>query len=169
MIGVRTVREFDRLPPARKLITLFVAMAGRDLATSLRLDCYPDARINVWYFVAGVPYQLVPPPCSTWPYMVRELRRHTTFASPDRPPWWRRFRSPTAFPETPAGGHLALRLGDLVTRPALLLFRGRTGEHVEIETTDRYLRAGSRWFFGEWTRDHGTELLIEFPDPGPPG
>jgi hypothetical protein len=168
MIQVRTIEQFVRLPPARKLITMLVAMAGRDLASSLRFDCYPETRIDVWYFLAGVPYQLVPPPCSVWPFVVRELRRHTTFAPPDRPPWWQRFRRPGDFPPTPVGGQLAIRLADTVARPGVLFFRGRTGEHVEVETTDPHLRAGSRWFGGEWRRRRRDEWLIEFPDPGRP-
>jgi hypothetical protein len=165
IIRVRTILEFDRLPPAQKLIAMIVAMAGTDLATSLRFDCYPDVRIDVWYFIAGVPYQLIPPPCSMWPYMIREFRRHTTFAPRDRPPWWR-LRNLAAFPQTPSGGHLALQFENIVTRPAIHFFRGQTGEHVESETTDPHLRAGSRSFFGEWTRQRGTELLFKFPDPG---
>jgi hypothetical protein len=163
MIRVGTIQQFDRLPPAPKFIALLVVMAGRDLATSVRIDCYPETRMDAWYFVGGMAYQLVPPPCSMWPNMIRELHRQTTFAPPDRRPWWQRIRRPGDFPQAPTGGHLALRLGDVVANPGVLLFRGRTGEHVEVETTDPQLRAGSNWFFGEWNRLR-RELLVEFSE-----
>ena len=166
MIRARSIAQFDRLPPARKLVTMIVAMAGRDLATSLRFDFYPETRIDVWYFVGGVPYELVPPPCSMWPFIVSELHRHMAYTRPDRPPWWQRFRNPDAVPQSPVGGQLALQLGDTTAKPSILLFRGRMGQHIEIETTDPGLRIGSRWFYGEWARLRRNELLIEFPDPG---
>jgi hypothetical protein len=163
MICVRTLEQFDRLQPAQKLIVLFVAMAGRDRATSLRFDCYPDIRIDVWYFVDGLPYQLVPPPCAVWPFMIREFCRQMTIATTHRA-WWRRRRS-AGFPQTPAAGHLALQFAHTAARPAIAFFRGRTGEHVEIETTHPDLRRASDWFFSEWARhDRDHQLLIEFEE-----
>src|SRR5438477_11192866 len=107
MIRVGDLRTYESLPPVRKLLTLVFAMVGKDRASELRLDYRPDPpAVRMWYCVAGVPYEMVPPPGHLWPELFRVFWRETHFDPADRPRWWQRLGRRPRFPENPAAGTL---------------------------------------------------------------
>jgi hypothetical protein len=136
MITIGDSRAYERLPPVRKLLALVFAMVAKDRATELRFDFRPeppDARM--WYCVASVPYEMVPPPAHLWPEVFRILWRETRLNSPDRPRWWRRLGRRPTFPVNPASGNLTVHFGNVPMNFEILFFRGPTGEHIQLQKT----------------------------------
>jgi len=132
MIHVGDLRQYDRLPPVEKLLTLVFALVGRDRAAWVRLDYCPNPLdTQLWYCVDGELYAMVPPPGELWPDLFRILWRNTRLPAADRPPWWRRRR--IDFPARPVFGVLPVGYGDVVTEFDVLFFRGPTGEHAWID------------------------------------
>lgn len=136
MIRIGDPPAYERLPPVRKLLTLVFAMVGKDRATELQFDYHPDPpNARTWYCVAGVPYEMVPPPSHVWPEVFRLLWRETRFDSPDRPSWWQRLGRRSTFPENPATGRLTVHFGNVPMDFDILFFRGRSGEHILLQPT----------------------------------
>jgi hypothetical protein len=138
MICVDDLRHYESLPSAGKLLTLVFAMAGKDGATELRFGYHPDPpQVRMWYVIAGVPYELVPPPGEIWPELFRLLWSETRFHPSDRLPWWQRLWRAPALPETPAGGTLRVRFGNLPVDFDALFFRGPVRQYIELTRTGR--------------------------------
>ena len=164
MICIGDSRAYERLPPVRKLLTLAFAMVGKDRATELRFDFRPDPPdARMWYCVAGVPYEMVPPPAHIWPDLFRILWRETRFDSPDRPLWWRRFGRRPTFPVNPASGRLTVHFGNVQKNFNILFFRGRAGEHILLQTTSIFdVTDGASELISRHMRRHeGPDEMIE--------
>ena len=169
MIQVSDLRHYGSLPPAEKLLVLVFAMVAKDRATTWRLDYRPDLPdARMWYSVAGVPYEMVPPPAHVWPDLFRVLWRHTRREPPARWDWLARWRPPRSFPAMPVGGVLPVRYHGVVVPFDILFYRGRTGEHVLVEKpTPPDLGPAGDWFFTNWARTRGNDMVVEFSDEGP--
>jgi hypothetical protein len=109
----------------------------------------------MWYVVAGVPYELLPPPGHLWPELFRLLWRETRFRSGERPRWWHCLRRTPTFPETPAGGTLTVRFGNLPVDFEALFFRGPFRQYIELTRTGRLeVSALSAEFISQCLRRH---------------
>lgn len=167
MIYVDDVRHYDTLPPTRKLLTLVFAMVGKDDATELWFDHYPeDRQLRMFYRVSGQLYELVPPPAHIWPEVLAVLLRDARLEPHPRRSWREWVRGVTAFPQTPTGGTLPVHFGGVPIDFGILFFRGRTGEHIWVEkTTPVPIKAAAEQFLHEKRRKHGSDSLTEFPGP----
>ncbi|HKB01826.1 MAG TPA: hypothetical protein VKD90_06380 [Gemmataceae bacterium] len=156
------VRHYDRLPMTRKLLTLLFAMVGKDDATELWFDYYPEPpQLRTFYRVGGQLHELVPPPAHIWPELLSILLREARLEPRLRRSWREWIRGVTAFPQIPAGGTLAVRFDGAPIDFGVLFFRGRSGEHIWVEkTTPVSVKAAAERFFLQWYRRAGSDSFI---------
>jgi hypothetical protein len=162
---VDTVRHYDRLAPTPKLLTLVFAMVGKEEATELWFDHYPeDRQLRMFYRVGGQLFEMVPPPAHIWPELFSVLLRNARLEPRPRRSWREWIRGVTAFPQSPTGGTLPVRFGGVPVDFGILFFRGRTGEHIWVEkTTPVPIKAAAERFFREKYRKDWPAPLVEFP------
>jgi hypothetical protein len=135
MLHVGDPRRYDRLPPVGKLLTLVFAMLGKDRGNWLRLDYHPDPPdVRMWYSVPTEVREMVPPPAHLWPDLYHTLWGHARLRRADRLSWWKRVRRKADFPFQLMVGVLPVRYGQSTCDFGITFFRGRTGQHIEIET-----------------------------------
>jgi hypothetical protein len=165
MIQVGDPASYDRLPPVHKLLTLVFAMVGKDEATELWFDFYPDLRqLRAFYRVGGQLFELVPPPAHIWPELLSILLHEARLEPRPRRTWREWFRGVTAFPQSPTGGTLPVRFDGTPIDFGILFFRGRSGEHIWVEkTTPVSVKAASERFFQQRCRTAGSDSFVEFP------
>jgi hypothetical protein len=134
MIRIDDVRRYDRASASEKLLALVFAIAAKDKAGELRFDYRQQPpSIRSWYWVDDEMFEMVPPPTHIWPELVRIVLKNRKPASEEGRTWWGLFRRGHAFPDFPLAGTLPVRFGTTTIEFDVLLFRGRTGEHIWIE------------------------------------
>jgi hypothetical protein len=109
-------------------------MAAKEKASELRFDFRQDHPVlRLLYWVEDQLFEMVPPPAHIWPELVRIMLKNRKPPSEEGRTWWGLFRRGHAFPDFPLAGTLPVRFGNTNVEFDVLLFRGRTGEHIWLE------------------------------------
>jgi hypothetical protein len=164
MIRIDDVRRFDRASPTEKLLALVFAIAAKDRASEVRFDYRQHpSELRLWYWVEDRLVETVRPPTHIWPGLVRIILKNRNPASEEGRTWWGLFRRGHAFPDFPLAGSLPVRFGNTTVEFDVLLFRGRTGEHIWLEKEpDPDVSLFATEFLQKWhlRRGSGPDSLI---------
>ncbi len=134
MIRVSDLKNYDQELAAEELLTIVFAIIAHEKASELRFDYRPESNeLRLWYWVRDELCEMVPPPPSTWPGLVRFLLKETKPATHQLHSKSKGIGSKQTFPDFPLAGVLPVRIGRKVSNFDILFFRGRTGEHIWIE------------------------------------
>jgi hypothetical protein len=134
MIRVDDVKSYQKASPTQKLLTLVLAIFGKDKGNELRFDHRLKPReLRLFYWVRDELFEMVPPPTHIWPELFRILLKESKPAAGQKRPKSGGLRAKPTFPDFPYAGTLEVRYGGKPVTFDILFFRGRSGEHIWIE------------------------------------
>lgn len=154
------LKQYEKASPTDRLLTLVLAIAGRDKASEIRFDYRKDLlALRVWYWVRDELLELAPPPAWAWSALLQILLKETKTSVAKKRPSLNGMRRRPSFPNFPLAGKLRVRFGEQTIEFDVLFFRGRTGEHIWIERESNVdVSAYCKDFFKQWhAAGHGPK------------
>lgn len=146
------LKHYEKSASTEKLLTLVFAIVGRDKASELRFDYRTDEpSIRALYWVGDELAELVPPPAHLWPEIVQILLKDTEPGAGQKKPKATGVRRKLPFPDFPFAGKLPVQFAGKEIPFDILFFRGRTGEHIWVESDSKFdASQPAAEFFRQW-------------------